>query len=259
MVPSRPHVVALHGLGVPAERLDRLSEAFRLPSWRPGTVPSGEEGGGSVLVLVGSADAAEAPECWARPFAAWIEIGASEVGATGTEATEPWILSDAVLADVVERARRADLYAFVTTATANQLHLAGRILQAIAARRTLIGAQRDDMELALHEAISNAVVHGNLQVEGMKGLSVAALERFSHDLAERMANPAYSNRRVEVAVWLDDDDAVTVEVADEGSGFARPEHIDYGASGRGLDLIAAIAEEIQLLDGGRRIRMRFPL
>jgi len=197
-----------------------------------------------VLVLVGSADAAEAPECWARPFAAWIETGG--------------ILSDADLANAVERSRRADLYAFVTTATANQLHLAGRILQAITARRTLAGAQRDDMELALHEAISNAVVHGNLQVEGMKGLSVAALERFSHDLAERMADPAYANRRVEVAVWLEAD-AVTVEVADEGSGFARPEHIDYGASGRGLDLIAAIAEEIQLLDGGRRIRMRFPL
>ncbi len=258
MVPSRPHVAALHGLGVPAERLDRLSAAFRLPLWRPGTVPSGEGGDDSVLVLVGSADAVEAPERWARPFAAWIEVGAIEIGAIETGTPEPWILSDAALANAVERACRADLYAFVTTATANQLHLAGRILQAIAARRTLAGAQRDDMELALHEAISNAVVHGNLQVEGMKGLSVAALERFSHDLAERMADPAYANRRVEVAVWLEDD-AVTVEVADEGRGFARPEHIDYGASGRGLDLIAAIAEEIQLLDGGRRIRMRFPL
>lgn len=211
-----------------------------------------------MLVLAGGADAVEAPECWARPFSAWIEIGTVGVGATETEATGPWVLSDTALASAVERARRADLYAFVTTAAANQLHLAGRILQAIAARRTLVGAQRDDMELALHEAISNAVVHGNLQVEGMKGLSVAALERFSHDLAERMADPAYANRRVEVAAWLEDD-AVTVEVADEGSGFARPEHIDYGASGRGLDLIAAIAEEIQLLDSGRRIRMRFPL
>ncbi|WP_448204445.1 ATP-binding protein [Azospirillum sp. sgz302134] len=244
MVPARSHVAALHGLGVPADRLARLSAVACLPPWPPGAGASGVEFDESVLVLLGSADVAEPPEVWARPFAAWIEAAA---------------LSDAELATAVERARRADLFACLTTASANQLHLAARILACIAARRpSMTSAQRDDMELALHEAISNAVVHGNLQVEGMKGLSVAALERFSLDLAARLADPSFANRRVEVCVWMEDD-SVTVEVADEGTGFARPEHIEYGASGRGLDLIAAIADELQLLDGGRRIRMRFPL
>ncbi|MGY0714351.1 ATP-binding protein [Azospirillum argentinense] len=174
---------------------------------------------------------------------AWIEIAG---------------LSDARIVEAAHRAARADLFACVTTVTANRLHLAGRILTGLAALHPMPEAQRDDMELALHEAISNAVVHGNLQVEGMKGLSVEALERFSHDLAARMADPAFADRRIEVAAWLESACAV-VEVADEGTGFARPERIDYGASGRGLDLIAAIVEELQLLDGGRRIRMRFPL
>lgn len=246
MTVARPHVCALHGLGLPADRLDRLSAALRLPAWqakaRTGT-SAGHDGRCLVLALLGGPEAADAAEIWARPFAAWIEVAA---------------LNDAELTRAVERARHADLFACVTTGTANHLHLAGRIIGGIAERHPMPEAQRDDMELALHEAISNAVVHGNLQVEGMKGLSVAALERFSHDLAERMADPSFANRRVEVSVWMEDD-AVVVEVADEGTGFARPEHIEYGASGRGLDLIAAIAEELQLLDGGRRIRMRFPL
>ncbi len=242
MVPFPTNVAALHGLGVPPDRLERLSVALRLPPWRPGS-PAGEGFGASVLLLVGDIDAVEAPDFWQRPYGAWIEVAG---------------LSDAQIVEAARRAARTDLFVHVTTATANRLHLAGRILNGLAALQPLPDAQRDDMELALHEAISNAVVHGNLQVEGMKGLSVEALERFSHDLAARLADPAFAGRRIEVAAWLENAAAV-VEVADEGTGFDRPERIDYGASGRGLDLIAAIAEEIQLLDGGRRIRMRFPL
>lgn len=236
-------VAALHGLGVPPERLERLSAELHLPLWQPGDSASNPVPESPVLALLDGADEAEPGEGWVRPIAAWVEIAA---------------LSDDALADAVRRARRADLFACLTTATANQLHLAARIIKALVARHPLPDAQRDDMELALHEAISNAVVHGNLQVQGMRGLSVAALERFSNDLAARMADPVFANRRIEVSVWLEAD-GVVVEVADEGTGFARPEHIEHGASGRGLDLIAAIAEDLQLLDGGRRIRMRFPL
>ncbi|MBP2292418.1 ATP-binding protein [Azospirillum rugosum] len=248
---EQPRVAALCGLGVPAERLERLSAALRLPLWRPGDYPDDSpsdsadptRAAATVLALLDGLDTAEAAESWARPIAAWIEVGT---------------LSDEALAAAAGRARRADLFAFLTTATANHVHLAARIVRAITDLHPLPDTQRDDMELALHEAVSNALVHGNLQVEGMKGLSVAALERFSQDLAARMADPLFANRRIEVAVWLDAD-GILVEVADEGTGYARPEHMEFGASGRGLDMIAAIAEELQLLDGGRRIRMRFPL
>ncbi|MBK3804202.1 hypothetical protein GAY33_34590, partial [Azospirillum brasilense] len=73
MVPSPTRVAALQGLGVPADRLDRLSAALRLPPRRPGS-PAGEEFGASVLLLVGDAAAVEAPEFWQRPYGAWIEI-----------------------------------------------------------------------------------------------------------------------------------------------------------------------------------------
>ncbi|WP_448189301.1 ATP-binding protein [Azospirillum sp. sgz301742] len=238
-------VTALHGLGVPPERMLRLAAALGLSmdSATPGA--SGDDGA-RVVVLVNDTDTASDPVHWARPFAAWIE-------------TAP--LDDDAIATQVDRAAHADLYACLTTATANQLHLAGRIVDAIDSRCPLDETRRDDIELVLHEAISNAVVHGNLQVQGMKGLSVDALDRFSHDLAARMADPTYAARRVEVSCWLKPEGELLVEVADEGSGFV-PHGRDgaaAGASGRGLDLITAIAQQVELLDNGRRIRIRFAL
>lgn len=233
-------VAALHGLGVPPERVRRLAAALGLPA-----APA-QDAGGPVVVLMDDIDAAADPAHWARPFAAWIE-------------TAP--LDDDAITAQVGRAAQADLYACLTTATANHLHLAGRIVAAIDSRCPLDDARRDDIELALHEAISNAVVHGNLQVEGMKGLSVDALDRFSNELAARMADPAYAARRVEVSCWLKPEGELLVEVADEGSGFV-PHSRDgtaTGASGRGLDLITAIAQHVELLDNGRRIRIRFTL
>lgn len=241
-----PHpVAALHGLGVPPERVRRLAAALGMPV--DSTPPDASTGdGGRVLLLVDDVEIAADPVLWARPFAAWIE-------------TAP--LDDAAIATKIGRATQADLYACLTTATANQLHLAGRIVAAIDSRRALGDTRRDDIELVLHEAISNAVVHGNLQVQGMKGLSVDALDRFSHELATRMADPAYAARRVEVSCWLKPEGELLVEVADEGSGFVPHERdgTAAGASGRGLDLITAIAQQVELLDNGRRIRIRFAL
>ena len=243
-------LTALLASGVPPDRAQRLSRRLGLPCR-----PAPADAGSRTAVLLSDGGSC-APDLWLRPFAAWIEVGP---------------LSDGELEAVLAAAAAADLFASFTTASANRLHLAGRIVAAVAERRDLSDAQRDDMELALHEAISNAVVHGNLQVEGMKGLSVAALDRFSAELATRMADPAYAGRRVVVQSWLEPL-ATVVEVADEGTGYpsgrspARPADRPPGgragnggsnASGRGLDLIAAIAQSYELLDDGRRIRMRF--
>ena len=236
-----PHpIAALHGLGVPPERVRRLAAALGLPAASP------QGAGARVAVLRDDPAAAGDPAHWERPFAAWI-------------AAAP--LDDSAVRALVRRAAQADVYACLTTATANQLHLAGRIVDAVNALHPLDQERRDDIELVLHEAISNAVVHGNLQVEGMKGLSVDALDRFSSAMAARMADPAFAARRVEVSCWLSDQGELLVEVADEGSGFVKQtrEGAAPDASGRGLDLIASIAQQVELLDHGRRIRIRFAL
>lgn len=233
---------ALHGPGLTPDRLRSLAAVCGVPRWAE---PGGAGAAPAVVVLFSGGDDphADSPALWMPPSTAWIEV-------TG--------LSDEALGEAVRRAEAHDLYASLTTAMANDLHLAGRIVAAIDARRPLSEARRDDMELALHEAVSNAVVHGNLQVEGMKGVSMAALDRFSSDLAVRLADPAFSGRRIEVALRMQES-TIVVEVGDEGSGFHPPHRGTPGASGRGLELIGAIAQSYELLDGGRRIRLRFAL
>lgn len=245
--PVRTRFTALQGLAVAADRLARFADSLDLP------VRKGADAAEPVLAVMDGPAGAGDHALWERPFAAWIEPDSADAG----DAAPVHTLAAALNAQV-ERAGASDLYINLTTATANELHLAGRVLTALAARHPLADERRDDLELALHEAISNALVHGNLQIDGMKELSAGELERFSRDLVERLADPALAHRRVEVAVLLEAG-AIVVEVADEGDGFVRCPQVVNGASGRGLDLIATIAESVELRDGGRRIRMRFPL
>lgn len=90
------------------------------------------------------------------------------------------------------------------------------------------------MRLALEEAITNAIKHGN------KG----ALDK-----------------QVTISATVSDD-ALLVEVQDEGDGFdpedvpdpTDDEHIDR-PSGRGLMLMRAYLDRVEYSDGGRRITM----
>ncbi len=237
---ASPPAVALHCLGFPSERLGPLSQALGLPLWRPDSDWSTSRT--RVVLLLGTAWENEVAAYFAPPYSTWIEVGA---------------LADQSLRELVERAAAADFYASFTTLTANRLDLASEILLGISARRPLAGECRDNIELALHEALCNAMLHGNLQMEGIGDLSVDALERFSSNLARRISDPDFANRRIDVACDFADD-SVTIDVVDQGGGFAPKPRSEPRASGRGFELIGASCQSFRLLEGGRRVSMRFP-
>ncbi|WP_247870868.1 ATP-binding protein [Azospirillum sp. TSO5] len=253
-VGCRTRFAGLAAPGMPAERLARLAQAL-------GLAPVAEPAGPAALavLLTGSDPGRNADELWLPPVAAWIE---------------PPDGSDAAgLVPLLTEAAGNDLYLNLTTATAHDLQLGGRLLAALNARHRLDGDRRDDLELALHEAVSNALVHGNLGVSGMKELSAQELERFSRDLGDRLADPTLAARRIVIALRIDPAEdgpaqdgraqdgraLATVEVTDEGEGFTPGPRTSSGASGRGLDLIGNIAEELEIANGGRSIRLRFRL
>ena len=153
-------------------------------------------------------------------------------------------------------ARSSSIFISLTTASAYRMQLAHRIVQAIARRRSLDEESSYDMELALQEAISNAVIHGNLSVSSLQDPSLTALERFSSEIAEKLANPELANRRLMVAALLDDA-GVIIEVIDQGPGFMPGVRKSSVASGRGISLIETLVSGWELLDDGRRIRLRF--
>lgn len=263
-VGCRTRFAGLAAPGMPAERLARLAQALAL-------APVAEPAGPAALavLLTGADPGRNADALWLTPVAAWIEPPA------GSDA--------AGLAPLLAEAAANDLYLNLTTGTAHDLQLGGRLLAALSARHPLAGDRRDDLELALHEAVSNALVHGNLGVVGMKELSAQELERFSRDLGDRLADPALAARRIIIAVRIDPAEIgpaedgrtqdgptqdgptqdgrslATVEITDEGAGFTPGPRTSSGASGRGLDLIGNFAEELEIANGGRSIRLRFRL
>lgn len=112
---------------------------------------------------------------------------------------------------------------------------------------------------ALSEAISNALEHGNLELDSSL--------RERHDGSyyrlgkERAHETPYSERRVHVSVVLDSDVATYV-VRDDGHGFDTsdlpdprdPENM-VKAAGRGLMLIHMFMDEVRFNDVGNEITM----
>jgi anti-sigma regulatory factor (Ser/Thr protein kinase) len=122
---------------------------------------------------------------------------------------------------------------------------------------SLEGEKRENIELALHEAVSNAIVHGNLQVKSVDSVSVEALGRFAAEMAERLADPVYARRRLRV-VLSEGTDAIDASVDDEGPGFVpKPSPTGTAPSGRGIELIRTLSDSMRIANGGRRIELTF--
>jgi anti-sigma regulatory factor (Ser/Thr protein kinase) len=119
-------------------------------------------------------------------------------------------------------------------------------------------ADAGKLMLALHEALCNAVIHGNLEV------SSELKERddggFDSLLAERGADPRYNSRAVEITVDYDGQWCRWI-VADEGAGFdveavmarvlGEPDF--ERPSGRGILMMRALVDEVSHEAGGSRV------
>ncbi|MEI6985114.1 MAG: ATP-binding protein [Rhodospirillaceae bacterium] len=241
MTPSP--IAALYGLGFPHERLVALAAKSGLPLWGE----TGSQDGNSshtharVVVLLGTSWEDRISTCRANPFTAWIEVG---------------VLSDQSLLDLIRCATQTSLYFSLTTATANRLNLSNEVLQALAHHRPLNDTARDNIEVALHEALSNALIHGNLQLDSLAALTIEALEAFSSTLMRRITDPNYANRRVDVACAFEDG-AMVIDVVDQGSGFIYKPRSESAVCGRGIEFIKSSCQSYVLLDSGRRLKMRF--
>ncbi len=115
--------------------------------------------------------------------------------------------------------------------------------------------------IALHEALINAIQHGNLEVSS--DLRQEDQERRFRELVEtRRRQAPYRDRRVRVSATLSPREAVYV-VADEGPGFdpktlpdpTDPHNLER-IGGRGLMLIRTFMDQVDFNERGNRITMR---
>jgi anti-sigma regulatory factor (Ser/Thr protein kinase) len=115
--------------------------------------------------------------------------------------------------------------------------------------------------LALHEALTNSIIHGNLELSSdLKEQGDA----FAQELLRRTADPILSARAVTVELY-DDGEVCHWTLTDQGRGFdfeARWRRLDEPTeddllrpSGRGLMMMRAFVDAVRYDLEGRRVRL----
>lgn len=119
----------------------------------------------------------------------------------------------------------------------------------------------DVIAMAYHEALVNALEHGNLELDSsLKGDLFSEGDGYAELREERLATQPYAHRRVEVETRIEPEE-YTVTIKDDGKGFdyTRGSVLDEQAlaknCGRGLGMIRMVMDEVNHDLDGRRIRM----
>ncbi|QJE72937.1 ATP-binding protein [Aerophototrophica crusticola] len=148
----------------------------------------------------------------------------------------------------------------LSTLRAFRLELAPLLCEALQCRGWIAGDRRPEVELCVHEAVSNAIVHGNLGIQHGPSEDPASFDRFYAEVRMRLADPVRAGRILRLdAVW--DGAAVEVQVDDEGAGFqSGPQALPSSPaakSGRGLHIMRELSDGVSFDRGGRTVRLRF--
>ncbi len=119
----------------------------------------------------------------------------------------------------------------------------------------------ENILLALREAIDNAMIHGNLEIES-DIIEKHGIKEFYDLVEERKANEKYKDRNVSIYYELIED-YVEYIIEDQGRGFdysSLPDPRDpenfYKKSGRGLLIIRTLMDEVHWNDSGNVVRLR---
>lgn len=135
-------------------------------------------------------------------------------------------------------------------------HLTDRLIpMGFATRNNL-----DVIAMAFHEALVNSLEHGNLEMDSSLKADLFHQDQDPYREArmQRMADPAYASRRVEV--FMDSaPDRFEVSILDEGPGFdtrgalREPDDDLSRHCGRGLPLIRVVMDEVRFSPSGNQI------
>lgn len=119
----------------------------------------------------------------------------------------------------------------------------------------------ENISLSLKEALSNAMFHGNLEVDS-KIRETDGFKAYNDLIEKRKTEEKFKNRKVHILYELTPS-WVEYTITDEGKGFnykALPDPKDpenfFKKSGRGILIMKIHMDEIEWMDRGNRIRLR---
>lgn len=222
-----------------AERT-RIAAELGLPEADDG--PHGE--GGIVRLIAEGA---------ATDLIAALRSGCAAIVEQGPPGTLPAAKLSAALAD-------GYLLISLTTRLAWTLDTAAQICEGLLTRGLLPATVRHDAELSLHEAIINAVLHGNLAMGGSLVDDPSQFDAFCQRLTATLADPDKATRRIDVSAWVEAG-RLYIRIADQGGGYdpdsIRPPVNVESKSGRGLEIMRVMSAGLTVTDGGRTATLAF--
>jgi len=123
-------------------------------------------------------------------------------------------------------------------------------------------AETENILLALREALSNAIYHGNLEVSSDLRESDGGVREFNEEVERRCELSPYKERKVRVQYELTNE-FVEYVIIDEGPGFdfgSLPDPKDpenfFKKSGRGLLIIKIHMDEVEWRSPGNFLRLK---
>ena len=138
-------------------------------------------------------------------------------------------------------------------------------VKALNQRLKLTPERSAGIHLALHEAIVNGLIHGNLDIGSEYRQSARLFVEYGRILSERLQNPAYARKSLSLsAAW--DNSKLRIKIRDEGAGYVIRDNFANRSltavrnkTGRGLLFIAGIADSCTIDDFGREMNLTFGL
>ncbi|KIL99323.1 Pole remodelling regulatory diguanylate cyclase [Paramagnetospirillum magnetotacticum MS-1] len=183
------------------------------------------------------------------PYCGFLELGAEGVLGIGLRC--------------FETVRGGGMTLSLQTATVYRLETLELVAEAIRANfHDLAQDTIELIEISLAEALSNAVIHGNLGIPNHLRTTAEGFVEFQKIMQGRMADPSLAGRRIEINVQARRADSVCVAVSDQGGGFDLADKLSavthaMAKNGRGLPLIRKATHSLHGEDGGRTLAMTF--
>lgn len=155
---------------------------------------------------------------------------------------------------------RNGLYMALSTATAYSLAPAHLFCKVLSERYHLGGELRDAIEMTVHEAVVNGLLHGNLEIGSGDRQTLEGFRKYGETIKTQLRDPSLASRCIEVSAIVSET-AIELAVVDSGPGYDAAA-LDQGddperKSGRGLQLIRHFAQDVQIGEGGRKLSARF--
>jgi len=151
----------------------------------------------------------------------------------------------------------------LTTASAWKLDLTRLVTEAVLDRfGPLDEIRRHEIELCLSESLTNALLHGNLEMDSTPRDSLSGLVRYLDQIEQRLGDQKRAAKRVDLLITPSSSGRLRVAVRDRGPGFDAEYYLERplvteAKHGRGLPLIRRLAGSVAARDAGRTLVMRF--